>query len=75
MEAASTPAAAAAGYSVRLDIDYQEPLNRWLPLVKWLLLAPHYIVLFLLYIVASRPWLRLRRVHDHSVPALCLGLS
>ena len=27
-------------------------LNRWLPLVKWLLAMPHYIVLFFLYIAA-----------------------
>jgi hypothetical protein len=30
--------------------DVQAGLNRWLPLVKWLLAIPHYIVLFLLYI-------------------------
>jgi hypothetical protein len=27
-------------------------LNRWLPLVKWFLAIPHYIVLLLLYVVA-----------------------
>jgi hypothetical protein len=41
--------------SVQLDFPYpdaQQELNRWLPLVKWLLAIPHYIVLFLLYIGA-----------------------
>ena len=41
--------------SVRLDYQYPEAardLNRWLPLVKWLLAIPHYIVLFFLDIAA-----------------------
>src|SRR5215207_1564813 len=38
---------------VQLDFPYPDvrgDLNRWLPLVKWLLAIPHYIVLFFLYI-------------------------
>jgi hypothetical protein len=37
--------------AVRLDVQYPEPqtLNRWLPLVKWLLAIPHYIVLLFLF--------------------------
>jgi hypothetical protein len=40
---------------VRLELDYpdaEEGLNRWLPLVKWFLAIPHYVVLFFLYIGA-----------------------
>ena len=40
---------------VKLELDYPEAhggLNRWLPLVKWFLAIPHYIVLFFLYIGA-----------------------
>ena len=43
------------GQSVHLDFDYPnvpQDLNRWLPLVKWFLAIPHYIVLIFLYIAA-----------------------
>ena len=39
--------------SVHLEIDYpdvERDLNRWLPLVKWFLAIPHYIVLTVLWI-------------------------
>jgi hypothetical protein len=41
--------------AVALDFPYpdaKQELNRWLPLVKWLLAIPHYILLFFLWIAA-----------------------
>lgn len=41
--------------AIHLDLDYPDAkrdLNRWLPLVKWFLAIPHYIVLLFLFIGA-----------------------
>jgi hypothetical protein len=39
-------------YPAGLEVSYPSELNRWLPLVKWLLVIPHFIVLFFLAIGA-----------------------
>lgn len=45
-----TPAPGAETYPVELDADRQPEYNRFLPLIKWLLAFPHYIVLVVLAI-------------------------
>ena len=44
--------AMAASYPLRFDVEYPERLSRWLIFVKWLLAIPHFIVLYLLALVA-----------------------
>jgi Domain of unknown function (DUF4389) len=44
-------------YPVTFEIDYREQLNRWLPLIKWILAFPHYVVLFALFIAAGVVWI------------------
>lgn len=47
MEVASNP------YPAVLTVETAEPIDRWRPLVQWLLAIPHFFVLYVLQIVAE----------------------
>jgi hypothetical protein len=54
MEAAAPPVAtAAADYPVRFDVEYPDRLSRWKIFVKWILAIPHFIIVYLLQLVAN----------------------
>jgi hypothetical protein len=59
-------------YPARFEIDYPQQLNRWLPLVKWLLALPQYIIVGALfgsgYVVATS--MQDNRVVSYSTPSL-----
>ena len=44
-------------YPVTYEVNYPENLNRWLPLIKWLLVIPHIIVLLVLFIIGYIIWI------------------
>ena len=59
-------------YPARLDLEYPQQLNRWLPLVKWLLAFPQYILVGALvgsgYVVATS--MQDGRAVTYSTPSL-----
>jgi hypothetical protein len=59
-------------YPARLDLEYPQQLNRWLPLVKWLLAFPQYILVGALvgsgYVVATT--MQDGRAVSYSTPSL-----
>jgi hypothetical protein len=63
-------------YPARLEIDYPQQLNRWLPLVKWLLAFPQYLLVGALfgsgYVVATS--MQDGRAVAYSTPSL-IGAS
>jgi len=46
-------ATAVQRYPVTFNVEYPQELSRWLIFVKWLLAIPHFIVLYLLQLVAG----------------------
>ena len=49
-EAKCRTALSSSVYPLRLEADIEPQLNRWLWLVKWFLLIPHFICLLFLWI-------------------------
>ena len=59
-----------ASYPVSFTFDPPEHIARWRPLVAWLLVIPHFVVLYFVQIVASVCVVH-RRGSRSSSPASC----
>lgn len=46
----------AGKYPVTFEVDYQEEMGRFLPLIKWFLAIPHIIALMFIFIIAALLW-------------------
>ena len=44
-------------YPVQMDLDAPLEVARWRPLVHWILVIPHWVVLYVLQLVLSALWL------------------
>jgi hypothetical protein len=52
-----TTMAAGGGYPVRFDVEHPEQLNRFLPLIKWLLAIPQFLIVYVLLMVVGVIWI------------------
>jgi hypothetical protein len=43
-------------YAARYEVDYPERLSRWLIFIKWILVIPHYFILYIVFFIAAFIW-------------------